>query len=93
MVDVHFSTHFNVDPAVLQSFGAFDICVVSDIPMFIDPFLLFNSEKVEYQELHQEVLRYLRFLRDKSSESLDPAIIRKQLEQAGQYQRVPAPVR
>lgn len=34
--------------------------------MFIDPFLLFNSEKPEYQALHGEMIKYLKFLRDKS---------------------------
>lgn len=30
-------------------------------------FLLFNSKKREYQELHESVIRYVRFLRDKSA--------------------------
>jgi hypothetical protein len=39
---------------------------VSDLPLFIDPFLLFNSDKPEYRELHDNIIKYLRFLRDKS---------------------------
>ncbi len=39
---VYFSDRFNVDPQVLEDWGAFDISVVSDLPVFIDPFLLFN---------------------------------------------------
>ena len=31
--------------------GALDISVVSDLPLFVDPFLLFNSENAEYQAL------------------------------------------
>src|SRR5207245_6409209 len=31
---------------------------------FIDPFLLFSSEKPEYQALHERILKYLRFLKD-----------------------------
>jgi uncharacterized heparinase superfamily protein len=37
---------------------------VSDLPLFIDPFLLFNSDKPEYQELHDGIIAYLRFLRN-----------------------------
>src|SRR5215467_4103027 len=34
--------------------------------VFIDPFLLFNSKKPEYQALHAEIIRYVKFLRDKT---------------------------
>jgi hypothetical protein len=49
--------------------------VVSDLPLFVDPFLLFNSNKPQYQALHEEVLRYLRFLRDQAVLDLDPDLI------------------
>ena len=47
---IHFSDYYNVGPATLAAYGAFDISLLSDLPLFIDPFLLFNSEKSEYQE-------------------------------------------
>lgn len=34
--------------------------------MDYDSFLLFNSKKPEHQSLHEEMIKYLRFLRDKS---------------------------
>lgn len=75
-MDFYFSNHFDVDPALLKEYGALDISVVSDLPLFVDPFLLFNSENETYQELHEEILRYLRFLRDEAGGSgLDPALI------------------
>lgn len=74
-MEIYFSQHFNVDPDVLEEYGAFDISVVSDLPLFIDPFLLFNSEKPEYQQLHQEILKYLMFLRDQASLDLDKGLI------------------
>lgn len=61
---------------MLEEYGAFDVSVVTDLPLFIDPFLLFHSDKPEYQALHQEIIRYLRFLRDKADPSLDPAVIK-----------------
>jgi hypothetical protein len=63
-VDLYFSQHFDVDPGVLEDYGALDISVVSDLPLFVDPFLLFNSDKPKYQALHNEILKYLIFLRD-----------------------------
>lgn len=63
-----FSDAFNVDPKALESYGAFDVSIVNDLPLFIDPFLLFHSEKAEYQKLHQQVIEYLVFLRDKAGE-------------------------
>ena len=32
--------------------------------MFVDPFLLFESENPEYQKLHHDILNYVAFLRD-----------------------------
>jgi hypothetical protein len=61
-----FADHFKIDPDLLDEHGAFNISLVTDLPVFIDPFLLFNSTKPEYQELHQRIIQYLVFLRDKS---------------------------
>lgn len=75
-MDLYFSNHFDVDPVLLKEYGALDISVVSDLPLFVDPFLLFNSENEGYQKLHEEILRYLRFLRDEAGgNGLDPATI------------------
>jgi hypothetical protein len=73
---VYFSDRFNVSPKVLDEYGAFDISVVSDLPVFVDPFLLFNSDKDQYQALHDQILEYLRFLRDHAHEPLDPGRIK-----------------
>jgi hypothetical protein len=74
-MELYFSDQFGVDPGVLEQYGAFDVSVVSDLPLFIDPFLLFNSEKAEYQALHAEILKYLVFLRDHAAGDLDSALI------------------
>ena len=59
-----FDEHFGVTTDDLDIHGAFNISVINDMPLFIDPFLLFNSKKPEYQHLHNEILKYLMFLRD-----------------------------
>lgn len=63
-----FSDTFNIDSEVLHKYGTFDISVVNDLPLFIDPFLLFHSEKEEYQVLHRQIIDYLVFLRDRASQ-------------------------
>jgi len=63
---VYFSDFFNIDPAVIENYGAFNISLINDLPLFIDPFLLFNSDKKDYQDLHNEILKYVAFLRDRS---------------------------
>jgi len=65
-VKVYFSDIFEVSPDVVGKSGAFNISLINDLPLFIDPFLLFNSKKKTYQKLHEEILRYVAFLRDKS---------------------------
>lgn len=72
---IYFSERFGVDPAVLEAYGALDISIVTDIPLFIDPFLLFNSDKPEYRALHDMIIEYLRFLRSKAAADLDPQLI------------------
>lgn len=66
-MDIHFTDFFQVQPEVLEEYGAFNVSLINDLPLFIDPFLLFNSEKEEYQRLHDQIIEYLRFLRDKSA--------------------------
>lgn len=72
---IFFSQTFGVSREELDAYGAFDISLLSDLPLFIDPFLLFNSEKPEYQELHAEVIEYLTFLRDRADTGLDPGLV------------------
>ena len=69
---VHFSDFFDVDPATLATHGAFNISLINDLPLFIDPFLLFNSTDPAYQRLHAGIIRYLKFLRDRSASGALP---------------------
>lgn len=65
-VKIHFSDFFEVSPKDLENYGAFNISLIRDLPLFIDPFLLFNSDNVTYHQLHEEIIRYLKFLRDEA---------------------------
>lgn len=75
-VKVFFLDFFEVKQEMLEKYAAFDISLINDIPLFINPFLLFNSKKKDYQEQHEGILKYLIFLKDKSAEhKLDKGLI------------------
>jgi hypothetical protein len=67
---IHFTDFLNVDPHILDNYGAFNISLVNDLPLFIDPFLLFGSKKPEYQQLHSNILNYLIFLKSKAEQGI-----------------------
>lgn len=62
--NIYFTDFFDVSPVALEEYGAFDVSLIGDLPLFVDPFLLFNSENPTYQALHGEIIRYMRFLKD-----------------------------
>jgi hypothetical protein len=64
MADIYFSDYFGVPPEALQEWGLLDVSLVGDLPLFVDPFLLFNSTDETYQRLHTDIIRYMRFLKD-----------------------------
>jgi len=73
---LYFTDVFGVSEQDLERYGAFNISLVTDLPLFIDPFLLFNGEKEEYQKLHHHIIHYLRFLKAKSEAGIvnDPLL-------------------
>lgn len=76
-IKISFSDFLEVSRQTVEQYGAFDISLLADLPLFVDPFLLFNSKKQKYQQLHDQMIDYLRFLRDKSAtQTLDAALIR-----------------
>ena len=62
----HFSDVFDIDPLVLDKYGALNIYLCVDMRLFIDPFLLYCSKKKQYQALHNEIIEYLQFLHKKA---------------------------
>jgi hypothetical protein len=59
-----FNEYFDVTQDQVDDYGAFNVSIINDLPLFIDPFLLFNSDKLEYRALHDGILKYIIFLRD-----------------------------
>lgn len=76
-MNVYFSDYFGVPKEKIERHGAFNISLINDLPVFIDPFLLFNSDKPEYRVIHEEIIEYIRFLREISdSGQLAPGLLR-----------------
>jgi len=64
-MDVYFTDVFRVDETHVDSYGAFNVSVVNDLPLFVDPFLLFNGANPTYQQMHEAIIGYVCFLRDR----------------------------
>lgn len=69
---IYFSDFFNVDEELIESYGAVNISLINDMPLFVDPFLLFNSEKEEYKNIHDSIITYLLFLQDQAEKHSNP---------------------
>ncbi len=55
-----------IDEDAIEGYGAVNISLINDLPLFIDPFLLFNSVNPEYQQIHNEIIEYLLSLQKQS---------------------------
>ena len=71
-VKIYFSDFFDVPKDVIESYGAVNISLINDLPLFIDPFLLFNSEDEQLRAIHDEMISYLKFLQIQSEEIKQP---------------------
>lgn len=67
---MYFSDYFKVNPQLIENYGAININLVCDLPLFIDPMLIFNSDKAEYIKLHQDIIEYFHFLAEKSKSGI-----------------------
>lgn len=65
---IYFSDFFEVDESELTEYGSFNPSLINDLPLFVDPFLLFNAKTDEFKKLHNDIINYVGFLRDMSDE-------------------------
>lgn len=65
VINVYFSDFYSVSRETIEEYGAFNISLINDLPLFIDPFLLFNSDNNSYRKLHDVIIDYLVFLKQK----------------------------
>lgn len=71
-INIYFSDFFHVKDDVIEEYGAVNISLINDLPLFIDPFLLFNSEDEKLRAIHDEMISYLKFLQIQSEENKLP---------------------
>lgn len=67
---IYLSDFFDISEDILEEYGTFNISLINDLPLFIDPFLLFGSTNPEFKALHNSILDYLVFLKGKSEEGI-----------------------
>lgn len=65
-IKIYFTDFFEVNETDLTEYGALNVSLINDLPLFVDPFLLFNNPKTEYQELHEQIIEYIKFLQNYS---------------------------
>lgn len=44
-IKIYCSDVFAVSPEIIEAYGAFNIALVNDLPLFVDPFLLYEESK------------------------------------------------
>lgn len=67
-----FSDYFDVSPSTIEDYGALNVCLEADLPLFIDPFLLFASENPEYRTLHERIVSHLLHLKSIALDGKSP---------------------
>lgn len=75
-IRIYFSDFFDVSREKIESYGAFNVSLINDLPLFVDPFLLFNSDEDRFKSLHSEIIRYMVFLKGKSASELPKGLIK-----------------
>lgn len=71
-----FSDYFEVEHKLVEQYGAIDISLVCDLPLFIDPMLIFNSEKKVYQKLHENIVSYFTYLLEKTKMTKNKGVLK-----------------
>ena len=68
-----FSDYFKIDQSIVDNYGALNICLAADMPLFIDPFLLFASTDETYQKLHKDLINHILILKEIAIEEKENA--------------------
>jgi hypothetical protein len=51
---IFFTDDFGVSPGAIVEYGAFNVSLINDLSLFIDPFLLFMSDDEAHRGLHEK---------------------------------------
>ena len=72
-VKIFFSDYYGISSYVVEEYGAVNISLINDFPLFIDPFLLFNNDDPILRNIHDEMISYLKFIQMKSESLKNPS--------------------
>ena len=53
---IYFSDVFSLQPEVLEDYGAFNVALINDLPLFVDPYLLYDSQNETYRGLNESII-------------------------------------
>lgn len=59
---MYFNEYFDIDTSELDTYGALNISLDYDLPLFIDPLLIFLSENPNFKTWHEKLVKYILFL-------------------------------
>ena len=59
---MYFNEYFNVSVDKLDKYGALNISLDCDLPLFIDPLLIFISNNLLFKSWHEKLVKYILFL-------------------------------
>ena len=59
---IKFNKYFSVKKGDLDKEGFFNISLISDLPLFIDPFHLFYNTNKDYQKLHKGIIDLVKLV-------------------------------
>lgn len=65
-----FSDKFLVSPNLIKDYGAINISLVCDTPLFIDPILIYDNDDPVIKSWYKNIVDYLLFLNSKSSSEI-----------------------
>ncbi|KKM20062.1 hypothetical protein LCGC14_1649360 [marine sediment metagenome] len=65
-VNIYFTNWSEADRVALDEHGAFNVSLINDLSPFIDPFLLFASERRERRDQYDRMIACLRSLREQA---------------------------
>lgn len=68
LVPIYFTDVFEIEEHIVDDYGAFNVALVNDLLLFVDPFLLFDSNNGKYRALHEGIIEYLVFLKERALE-------------------------
>ena len=70
---MYFNEYFDINIEKLNEYGALNISLDNDLPLFIDPILIFVSKNKDFANWHTKLIKYMLFLYNLKEKSTIPS--------------------